>query len=63
MSKDIATLTDEAKYLESTLEHFRRDHAVMRLFLGELISPEGYGYAVSQEVRKKASEILRGLRA
>ena len=63
MSKDLATLNSDIAYLENNLSRFRYDHATMRRFLGELLSPEGLGYAVQPEVRQKASEILRGLRA
>lgn len=63
MSKDIATLTDEAKYLEQLLDSYKVDHATMRLFLGELVSPEALGYAVTPEVRKRACEIMRRLKA
>lgn len=63
MSKDLATLNSELAYLEFNLANFRIDHAVMRRFLGELLSPEGLGYAVQPEVRQKAGEILRGLKA
>lgn len=61
--KDIATLNNELAYLEFNLANFRVDHAVMRRFLGELLSPEGLGYQVQPEVRQKASEILRNLKA
>lgn len=63
MSKDIATLNSEVAYLEFNLANFRVDHAIMRRFIGEMLSPEGYGYAVTPEIRQKASEILRGLKA
>lgn len=63
MSKDIATLNSDLAYLEFNLANFRYDHAIMRRFLGELLSPEGLGYAVQPEVRQKAGEILRGLKA
>lgn len=63
MSKDIATLQNDNAYLEHNLSRFRLDHAIMRRFLGELLSPEGLGYAVQPEVRQKASDILRNLKA
>jgi hypothetical protein len=63
MSKDLATLQNECAYFEQELTNFKIDHTVMRRFLGELLSPEGYGYAVTPEIRSKASEILRGLKA
>lgn len=63
MSKDLATLNSELSYLEFNIANFRKDHAIMRRFIGELLSPEGYGYAVTPEIRQKASEILRGLKA
>lgn len=63
MSKDIATLNNEIAYFEHNLANFRKDHAIMRRFIGEMLSPEGYGYAVTPEIRQKASEILRGLKA
>lgn len=63
MSKDIATLQSEIAYFEEQLANFRQDHAVMRRFIGEILSPEGYGYAVTPEIRSRAAEILRNLKA
>lgn len=63
MSKDIATLHNEVAYFEHTLANYRKDHATMRRFIGELLHPEGYGHAVNAEIRQKASEILRGIKA
>lgn len=61
--KEMATLKSELAYMEFNQANYRLDHAVMRRFLGELLSPEGLGYAVQPEVRQKASEILRNLKA
>lgn len=63
MSKDIATLENECRYLEKQVMDYKVDHAVMRMFIGELLSPESLGYAVSPEVRQRASELLRRLKA
>lgn len=63
MSKDIATLENEVRYFEKELMNYKVDHTVMRMFIGELLSPEGLGYAVSPEVRQRASELLRRLKA
>lgn len=61
--KEIATLNNEIDYMQTALRDLTVDHARMRLFLEDLIHPEGYGHAVSSEVRKKASELLHGLLA
>lgn len=61
--KQIAELLNEIAYFEHNLANYRKDHIVMRRFLGELVSPEGLGYQVQPEVRQKAGEILRGLKA
>ena len=61
--KDVATLQNEVAYFEQELVNFKLDHAVMRRFIGEILSPEGYGYAVTPEIRSKSAEILRNLKA
>lgn len=61
--KDLATLDNENKYLENVNMQLSVDHQKMRLLLEDIIHPEAYGHAVPVEVRKRASEILRGLLA
>ena len=63
MSKDLASLNNEVAYFQFELAAYKTDHTVMRRFLGELLSPEALGYAVQPEVRTKAAEILRNLKA
>lgn len=61
--KIVATLNDELAYLVAELDHYKIDHVTMRRFISELLSPEGYGYSVTPEIRAKAAEILRNLKA
>lgn len=59
--KDLATYIEEQKYLETANRLLMTDHEIMRSFLVDLKHPEGYGHAVSEEVRKLAARILNGL--
>lgn len=61
--KDMDVLISENKYLEQINMKLSMDHNKMKLFIQELVHPEGLGYAVTPEVRKFASDILKELLA
>jgi hypothetical protein len=59
--KDTDILISENKYLEQINMKLTMDHNKMKLFIQELLHPEAFGHAVTPEVRKYASDILKEL--
>lgn len=51
---------DEIAHTVVTCLRLRREVETHRVFLGQLLDPEGFGLAVSDEVRWEARRILEG---